>query len=407
MSKHIIILFSLFILCSSILRPMKKKSKYGDDVCKYEEGDFEYVKPCEKGKYCLERSSQGSDLYICQDLPEGQEGLNTLNEKCSSDFDCEENLECISGNCKLVCPLTNESPVKQDGGSYSCTDSTQKAADGVCMLEEYTRDSSGTVTLSNIKYGNPTGKSQLCGLYSDFYDMGYQDYKLSEKKYAYIGSVENGNYVSDEILCKSGFALFYYPKGNLQDPYNRGTGFSSTLNKMYKRCVTPIAIEHNDPLLSSQKSSSSSSSSSCVIYYKENDEDTTIKKYNVDQLSNIASIYTSSTSYYKNELCKYSDYEFKIKFQSFKEYTTNLKEEERDKCGVLEGTTYKRYSCDNNALIKSWYFYKNPQDYIVYNDREKLEVVLNYLIQKEYPSYQFSQILNINYLLSLLFLLCL
>ena len=45
---------------------------------------------------------------------------------------------------------------------------------------------------------------------------------------------------------------------------------------MYKMCVTPRAIEHNDPLLKYQ------SLSSCVIYYKEKDEDTTIKKYNVE-----------------------------------------------------------------------------------------------------------------------------
>ena len=407
MSKQLFILLSLFILCSSYLRPMNKKSKYGDDICKYEDNDYEYVRPCEKGKYCLEETSQGSEFYICQDLPEVQEGLNTLDEKCSSDFDCESNLECIGGICKLDC--TNGSPVKDiddlTPGSYRCKISSQKAADGICMLKEYTEDASGRQVHDNTKYGNPTVKSQICGLF-DFHHMGYQNYDLSEKKYAYIGSVDNGNYVSDEILCKSGFALFYYPKGNLQDPYNGGTS-SYSINKMYKMCVTPIAVEHNDPLLISQKSLSPSRTS-CVIYYKEKDEDTAIKKYNVDQLSNIHNSYTPVTNSFEEDLCQYSDYEFKIKFQHFKEYTSNLKDEERDKCGILEGSTtsYRRYSCNNNALIKSWYFYKNPKNYIVYNNREKLEVVLNYLIQKEYPSYELSQILNINYLLSLLFLLC-
>ena len=122
--------------------------------------------------------------------------------------------------------------------------------------------------------------------------------------------------------------------------------------------------------------------------------------------SNIDSQYSINSA---EQLCQYTDYEFKIKFQHFKEYINNLKDDERDKCGDLGETdaSHRRYSCDNNALIKSWYFYKNPKNYIVYNNRDKLKVVLNYLIQKEFPSYEFSQIININYLLSLLFLLCL
>ena len=418
MSKLIFILLSLFFLCTctSYLRPMEKNSKYGKDICKYDEGDYEYVRPCEKGKYCLEEYSDGSEFHICQDLPEVQEGLSTLDEKCSSDFDCESNLECIGGYCKKDCP--NSSPVL-NRGSYQCKSSSEKAADGVCESYGYTETSpSGFYNrdFSKDKYGNPSGKSQFCGLL-DFLNVGYQNYKIIEKKYAYIGSVDNGKYVSNEILCKSGFALFYYPLGNLQDPYNGGTSGTPS-NERYKMCVTPISIEHNDPLLSSQKTLPPlPSSSSCVIYYKEKDEDTTIKKYNVDQLSDVASIYTPDTNSFKEDLCQYSDYEFKIKFQHFKEYTSNLKEEDRDKCGDLDGASsllssgltynYRRYSCNNNALIKSWYFYKNPKNYIVYNDREKLEVVLNYLIQKEYPSYEFSYILNINYLVILLFLLCL
>lgn len=417
MSKQLFILLSLFILCSSYLRPMEKKSKYGDDICKYDDSDYEYVRPCEKGKYCLNEYSEGSEFNVCQDLPEAQEGLNTLDEKCSSDFDCESNLECIGGTCKL--DGCANYPVKVSG-SYTCLSSSFKAADGVCKSFGYT-ESSGIATFdpSKDKYGNPSGKSQFCGLF-DFHNMGYQNYEIIETKYAYVGSVDNGKYVSDEILCKSGFALFYYPQGNLEDPYNGGTTGGGSNNKMFKMCVTPISIDHNDPLLLSQKSlPASPSRSSCVIYYKEKDEDTTIKKYNVDQLpiSKVDSIYSPSTVNIKEKLCQYSDYEFTIKFQHFKEYTSNLKEEERDKCGALDGdfsgssfssnSIYRRYSCNNNALIKSWYFYKNPKNYIVYNNREKLEVVLNYLIQKEYPSYEFSHILNINYLVILLFLLCL
>ena len=56
-----------------------------------------------------------------------------------------------------------------------------------------------------------------------------------------------------------------------------------------------------------------------------------------------------------------------------------------------------RECIDNNIRYES--------KYIVYNDREKLLTVLNHFIQKEFPLYQFSKILNIQYLITLLFLL--
>lgn len=211
--------------------------------------------------------------------------------------------------------------------------------------------------------------------------------------------MENGEFVSDKDLCKSGFILYYYANGNLEDPYTGTT--SPSPNSMKKRCVTPIAIDHNDKL-----------SDSCVIYYKEKEDDTEVKKYNVDELKYHFDDDTSTityTEYYykKNELCGYNDFTIKIKLQKFKEYNDKITDEQREKCGDLRSNTKNlRYVCDNKELIKLWYFYEHPEDYIVFNGREKLLVVLNHLIQREFPLYQISNLLKINYIFILLFLLC-
>ena len=395
MLKHIFISISLFISCLQIdYVPMEKDSKYGDDICGYYDKNGDYaVKPCDKGKYCvLPSGSPSSSLAICQDVPTIQTGLSSLDEDCSSDFDCEYDLKCRGKKCKILndCTLSNEFPYKSGNSQgYNCD---VKAPEGYCEYTEYTN------TGTKISHSSPPNKYHICGVYTYHPDTN-NIYSQKDIKYAYIGSVDNGEYVKDKVLCKSGFTLYYYPNGDLADPYT-GTGVST--NSMKKRCVTPIAIDHNDKL-----------SDSCVIYYKEKDDDTEIKKYNVDELKyhfstiNPNPIPNSQYDTVKNELCQYNDFTIKIKLQKFKEYNDKITEEEREKCGDLRsGYKNLRYVCDNKELIKLWYFYEHPNDYIVYNGREKLLVVLNHLIQTEFPLYQFSHLLKINYLIILLFLLC-
>ena len=393
MFKHILIFISLFLICLCDYLPMEKKSKYGDDVCGYYDKNGDYlVKPCDSGKYCVNPSSQTtSTLSFCQDVPKIENGLSTINEDCSTEFDCEYNLECKGQKCTHVCTTANFYPYRagSPGSGYSCN---LKAAEGYCEYKEYTKDTLGN-DVTNTYYGSPTNRLQICGVYT-FNPKANNIYEQKDTKYAYIGSVDSGEYVSDETLCKSGFALYYYPNGYLEDP---STG---NLNRMYKRCVTPTSIDKKDKL-----------TKSCVIYYKEKDEDNQIKKYNVDQLQNYfgpsgtSSGTSSRFDSIENELCNYNDFTFKIKMEKFKEYNDKLTDEEREKCGDLRSGSKYRYICDNKDLIKSWYFYENPYQYIVYNDREKLLTVLNHFIQKEFPLYQFSKILNIQYLITLLFLL--
>lgn len=405
----IFILFYLFISCSSDYMPMEKKSKYGEDVCGYYDKSDYYVKPCEKGKYCVRYDdggdyTEGTTLSICQDAPTIEEGIKTLDEKCSSDFECEYDLKCKGQKCVYDGSCNaNEYPYKtfynpnlynnpysspyNNHYNYRCG---KKAPEGYCYKIEYTQNSG-----QQYYFGNKKEKSQICGVYT-FHNNGNNNFEVDGIKYDYIGNVKNGEYVSNEILCKSGFALFFYPEGYLDDPYSLNDNGSN--NEMFLRCVTPVAIDKIDKLLSN-----TNANTYCVIYYKDDDDDTEIKKYNVEQLyrNNIRINGGVSTG----SLCpSYSEQEFKLKIQKFKEYYTSLTDDEREKCGDLRSTSHNRYTCENKDLIKSWYFYENPKEYIVYNNREKLQVVLNHLIQKQFPLYDFSSKLNIKYLISLLIL---
>lgn len=381
MLKPLFTFVSLFILCSSDYipyLPMNKKSKYGDDVCRYTEikdsYPVTYVRACEKGKYCQDLTDQtliNNYFSLCQDVPTPEDGLSTINGDCSSNFDCEYNLECVSNKCTHTCNNAGEVPYKHDGASsYSCG---KPAPEGYCINNDFANSSPTT-------YGSPKHKYQKCGLYT-FYHTGSNIYQLKDTKYVHIGSVDNGEYVKDQELCKSGFALPFYPNNNLQDPS------TSNSNYMFYRCVTPISIDDRHIR-----------SSSCVIYYKEKDDDTEIKKYNVDQL-NGQRFYTDVSI---SNLCNFSNRELQVSIQKFKEYCNTITDEQREKCGNLGND---KISCDNNELIKLWHFYKKPEDYILYNEREKLEPVLNYVIQTEYHSYEFTRLININYFISLLFLL--
>ena len=366
-------------------RPMKKESKYGEDICRYREiKDSQiiyYVRACEKGKYCEDLGNEGinSGFSICQDLPTRETGISTLNGECSSDFDCENDLECVSKKCTYTGTAcsTGQAPYKPEGtSSYRCS---KLAPEGYCEVREYSTDSSSYTS----SFGSPQSKYQKCGLYT-FHPAGSNVYKLKDTKYVYIGSVDNGEYVKTPTLCKTGFALPFYPNNNLEDPSTPNS------NKMYFKCVTPISIDKLDP------------KSSCVIYYKEKDDDTEIKKYNYEQLGSENLDSTVTTNVFYSNVCSYSNKKLQISLQKLKEYSNTIKDEERDKCGNLEND---KNSCDNNELIKMWYFYENPEDYILYNEREDLEPLLNYFIQTEYHSYEFTRLININYFIILLFLL--
>lgn len=366
----IIFITSIFCFVLSekdIYLPMDHESKYGEDVCAYTDDGVRYVKPCKKGQYCVDDVtnnnylSDTSMLEICQDIPKVTVLYNPNEGKCTTSFECESGLTCIGGKCEKDCP---------DGffsmgyyGNYNCKENTEKGT-GFCESKTISTTAANPITQ---KYSYPEIYKR-CGKLTIAEDprTGHSgEYYIQLNEYDYIGTVEDGGYVNDEKLCESGFALDFYYDGKSED---------SNGNIMYKRCITPLSI-------------SKINTGDCTISYKIKDGD--VLNYNSEQSS------SSSSS-----LC--SESFIKIKSEMFRKYSQTIKEDERKTCGDLDGIN--KYTCENNELIKLWFFYKHPQDYIVYNEREKLSKVLDYKIQKEYPNYSFSQYLNIKFLF-LLYLL--
>ena len=65
------------------------------------------------------------------------------------------------------------------------------------------------------------------------------------------------------------------------------------------------------------------------------------------------------------------------------------------------------YTCKNDELRKWWYFYNNPDKYMLYKDQ--IEVV-NYLVQQAFPGFvavDNSRFLSLKYIFCLLLLLAL
>lgn len=366
------IIFITSIFCcilseKDIYLPMDHKSKYGEDVCGYIDDGVKYVKPCKKGQYCVDGGnndylSDTSMLEICQDIPKVTALFNPNEGKCTTSFECEKDLTCIGGKCEKDCPNQFSTGYYTN---YYCKDNTQK---GTGFCESQTISTTDTVNPITYKYSYPENYKR-CGKLTISEDprTGHSgEYYIQLDEYDYIGTVEDGKYVNDQQLCESGFALDFYYDGKSED--TKG-------NRRYLRCITPLSI-------------SEINTDECTISYKIKDGD--VLNYNLDQYSA------------RNSLC--NERFIKIKSEMFRKYSQTIKEDERKTCGELDGIN--KYTCENNELIKLWFFYNHPEDYIVYNDREKLSKVLDYKIQKEYPNYSFSQYLNIKFLfLFLLYLL--
>ena len=376
-----------------IMLPMDKDSKYGDDVCSYTDNKQKYVKSCEKGKFCDVSNTlttidylknnyyDTSNLEICQDTP-NVTAFYSYKESCTNDFECEGDYKCIENKCSYECN-TNEfyyKPYDTSSSSSSCKPNSDKGTDGICYEETRTKNA-----VPIIKYSSPV-PNKICGKLTfadDPNDNMKGIYYVTKYEYVYKGEVEDGDYVTDEELCKSGFALYFFKDGKSKDPKDSSAIGS---NSMYLRCVTPISII----------SKISSSQDKCSINYKINDGE--ILRYNIEQLSAFPAKKLKISNY-----CVSNDRLYiKLKHEKYREYYTNIKEEERKTCGDLDYTN--QYTCENNELIKSWYYYKNPKDYTTYNNRKKIENVINYNIQTEYPCYSLSQFIGLN-LIYLLFLL--
>ena len=369
MIKYILIFIGLLAISLSeqdMYTSMEKKSKYGDDVCHYRDKDgFHYVRACEKGKSCQISLSSTSFLGICYDYPQIKTLSNLKEKDCTTTFECESGLTCEGTSCRK-CFSTGldygEYP------SYSCAVNTENQGSGYCMLKTY-----DTSNIPTTKHGAPE-QYKKCGKLTIAQVPGAGNagrYEIVKDEYDYIGTVKDGEYVSKMELCESGFALYFYYGGKFDDTVGG--------NQMYLRCVTPLEIHQVN-----------TDSSTCSINYKIGEGD--ILNYNVEQLNGRPE-YTKM-----DDLCSQSY--IKVRSEKFREYSKSISEEERKTCGDLD--KLNKYTCENNGLIKSWFSYKNPKIYLLYNERKGLEKVFDFLIEQDYPSYSTSKYISIGFISLLL-----
>ena len=407
MYNYILVILCLFSPFYSAYLPFKKNSDFGDNLCAYKPHGIYYVKDCKENKYCKYNSNQ--ELGFCEDTP-SEITLLTIgsNDKCSSDFECESNLVCENEKCTYGYDCsTGSSFYKNDDGDYYCRDNNYKDIVYSKNFKWETSASGQSYVNNDIVYNKP-----------DFLKVGGimnfnittipnngKVYEAKEIKTAYVGTVNDGEFVFDEKACKSGYALYFYGDGNLNKPY---TGNSYT-NYMYKRCVTLQDIDQT-------------SSSYCKIKYSIG-ESNDIKTYDVDKLNGKKTIRNTiiDTSYDSisgkliynyhsqiNDLYDLCDRNIKTKLEIFKKYIEIFTEDFQSKCTKSEKTSSSYLeTCGDDKLRKWSYLYANPTVYQLYYDEDKDEdgnQVINFLIQQVYPSYQSNGFLNINYFICLLLL---
>ena len=359
---------------------IKKESKDLDEKLNYY---IFYVKPCEKGKYCQPEIDNGQPFGYCVDIQTNTTTISNLDGTCESDYECQIGLTCENSKCSVSsCINTNQVAYQHILNSFTCHNTNYKQIESkYCEFTEFTKDTNGYYTgpPDQTYYGKHPGFSNVCGKKNYVsLNVAYTtatgtetdpQYEIESKEWCTIGSVPDNEFVDNAEYCNSGFTLPFYPNKQLKDPSKRG------LNSEDNMCVTPIEIDIKNPYVSG----------GCIITYKIGDQSP--KKYRA-----------SGTTLCSQDIIIKSE-----RHREFADAFNSASDEDKQNCYAID--TYK-YRCKNVNLIKLWYFKKHPEDYLFYKDRKKLEKVLDYKIQKEYPTYsEFSQYLNYSYLLFLLILI--
>lgn len=328
-----------------------------------------YVKPCEKGQYCLKFQKNNDTIGTCQNIT--KDLVSGLNEDCDENSLCDKGLICDSNKCNF----------NNDKSVYEVVDSADKTIYYYCQ--------EGKIPIlsgSNYECLSPNNDQK-----GKCYDLNsgkkiFPEYtkvcgkiELSDSKdinnifTSDIGELNVNEIVKDERACKSGYALYLS---------------SDNQNKMLKQCVNFIE--------------SKKLGNGCVIKYSL--EDGKEKIYNSNDISQ---------SYQNDTL--FTECEFlETKIQFFKNYLKEMTNERKVAC---KNDTYynEPYTCGIDEIRKIWYFYNHPDEFIFYKNEED---VINFLLQQAYPSYgnnnnnnlennsnEFSTFLNIKYFISLLILL--
>ena len=338
--QTVLILCSAFIFISStIYKPMTKRTiNFGDDVCHYCDKEhtsgIEYVKPCEEGKKCTDISVTNSDydIYICQ--PYEEEYYDNKDKACEESISCTSQYFCgSSGSCKAdICPYGQIQDTSKN--SFTCM-----AEPNYC--EEYDYPSNNPTKSYELLTSKECVEVELKA------DNNNKNYEIEKVKFNTIASIEDGQYIKDSSrgayipYCKNGYALYFYGGQNLKSP-------GGTNEKMFLRCVTLLGRDEKG-----------------IIKYKIGNGDE--KYYDPDDLP----------STYKNSFKSFglNDKYLLTRYDIFKNYKQRL--ESISDCTVL--------NCEDDELNKWYYFYYNPQEYILYQNEPQ---VMEYLVQKTYKKYK-------------------
>lgn len=365
MNKKILFICILSFSLSYYL-PMKKKSiDFGDDICYYKDEihhtNYRYVMGCEKGKYCTELGSNSSNYEIHKCVPYTPL-IKMLGDSCQEDLDCDNDngndLQCSDKKCSIK----DDKPYIYNYIYYCPPGKIATKESGIwkCINKGTNSDKCLIDTTEN-----KPDYFKVCGKKS--YDTGYV---VKSTDMNYIGEVEDGNPVENPKACKSGYALEFYRNGERTEPT---TG--SIQKDLF--CVTVKEVEY------------SSTTSTCRIKYTKGTE----TEYIYNSVSDTGDIECNKFLMTKLEL-----------FQKYLERMNSIKAQ----C-ESERHYDNPFLCNDNELKKLQYFYDHPEEYLLYQNENQ---VVDYLVQKEYKTYEAQDLngitfLNMNYFLLLLFLISL
>lgn len=377
MKKYIIVFVNLFTFCllSTITyRPMTKRTKdFGEDVCYYKDvsdsSNLIYVKPCEEGKSCVDLGISDYEIHTCvaydgtydnkdtQCVTKNNVGLNSNDKNNANGIDCTE-YSCVDDICgKAPSGSCSENQVIDLLDSNKCVEEKE-------ICKEFGPDKKPT------KSYTPGLKKQCVRLVLQTKDNGKTYYDKTIYSNA-IASIDDGEFIkeNDEIgeniltYCKSGYALYFYGNKNLNNPNTD----DNTNHDMYLRCVTVKGRDSNG-----------------IIKYVIGDGGENY--YDPDKLPN-----KSSGGRYT---LYYDDVFLMTRIEMFENFVKNIN--------------------DENESAKWLYFYKNPEEYLLYKDEPQ---IIEYLIKEQEGNIEYkvkhtaskesSNLLNIKYMISLLALLLL
>lgn len=381
-------IFIISILVSSVISvyyvPMKKDHELGEHICRYEINSTSniYVKPCEEGKSCQRanpttnlRTLNGWEyLYTCQNYTQKIFTLKQYDEDCESSHECDTGLTCIQGKCTKNCINDDQTAYRSDS-SWDCTYKYLKENN----YNYYHNFQDG----STLSYYSPYSKYP--GTIT-FHKDTNNIYEIETIKNVDYASLDDGTFVDDANACKSGYYLYFYPDGSLNDPHSDNDGLH---NELFKMCVSLEEINKY-------------SNNKCQIIYSINNNGN--KTYNLNQVpySHLHDSSISTITDLINSLCSTDILQYKL----LKKYIEAMTEEKRTKCSNLENHNYQ--TCNDDELTKWYYFYNHPDIYSLYytdEDDDNYKYVVKHLIQLDYPYYQIGSILNFKNSIILLLLL--